>query len=101
MPILSVGPNASPMSPCRFVHIVILAIAALFSAANAPTIFAAQTASSGQPQLVIIDTDIGDDIDDAFAVGLALASPELQILGFTTAWGNTPLRARLMERFLE
>jgi inosine-uridine nucleoside N-ribohydrolase len=52
------------------------------------------------PQLVIIDTDIGDDIDDAFAIGLALQSPEIKILGITTAWGNTELRARLVERFL-
>jgi|HubBroStandDraft_6_1064221.scaffolds.fasta_scaffold205464_2 purine nucleosidase len=51
-------------------------------------------------ELVIIDTDIGDDIDDAFAIGLALQSPEVKILGITTAWGNTALRARLVERFL-
>jgi purine nucleosidase len=52
-------------------------------------------------QLVIIDTDIGDDVDDAFALGLALQSPELKILGVTTAWGNTPLRAMLVARFLQ
>jgi len=52
-------------------------------------------------QLVIIDTDIGDDVDDAYAVGLALQSPELRILGITTAFGNTPLRARLLARLLE
>ena len=52
-------------------------------------------------QLVIIDTDIGDDVDDAYAIGLALQSPELKILGITTAWGNTPLRARLVTRLLE
>src|SRR5215469_13457974 len=57
--------------------------------------------ASSNPELVIIDTDIGDDIDDAFAIGLALQSPELKILGITTAWGNTPLRARLTERFLK
>jgi purine nucleosidase len=56
-----------------------------------------QTAS---PQLVIIDTDIGDDIDDAFAVALALESPELKILGITTAFGDTELRARLLDRYL-
>ena len=33
------------------------------------------------PQMVIIDTDIGDDIDDAFALALALKSPELRVLG--------------------
>jgi len=52
-------------------------------------------------QLVIIDSDIGDDIDDAFAVGLALQSPEFKILGITTAFGNTKLRAQLAERMLD
>jgi purine nucleosidase len=52
-------------------------------------------------QKVIIDTDIGDDIDDAFAVGLALQSPEFQILGISSAWRDTNLRARLLSRFLK
>jgi inosine-uridine nucleoside N-ribohydrolase len=62
----------------------------------------AQTAPSqlAPSQLVVIDTDIGDDIDDAFAVGLALSSPELHILGITSAWGDTKLRARLLDRLL-
>ena len=51
-------------------------------------------------QLAIIDTDIGDDIDDAFALALALKSPELHILGVTTAFGDTELRARLVDRYL-
>jgi purine nucleosidase len=49
---------------------------------------------------VIIDTDIGDDVDDAFALALALSSDRVQVLGVTTAWGDTNLRARLVERFL-
>lgn len=49
---------------------------------------------------IIIDTDIGDDIDDAFAVALALKSPELQILGITTAFGDTETRAKLLDRML-
>jgi purine nucleosidase len=52
------------------------------------------------PEKVIIDTDIGDDIDDAFAVALALRSPELQVLGITTTFGDTETRARLLDRFL-
>ena len=63
-----------------------------------------QSASSGMitsPQLVIIDTDIGDDIDDAFALALALKSPELKILGVTTTFGNTEMRARLLDRYLQ
>jgi inosine-uridine nucleoside N-ribohydrolase len=58
-------------------------------------------ATSSAPRAkVIIDTDIGDDIDDAFALALALQSPELDVIGITTAWGDTQLRARLVERFL-
>lgn len=50
---------------------------------------------------VIIDTDIGDDIDDAFALALALSSDRVQVIGVTTAWGDTDLRARLVERYLK
>jgi inosine-uridine nucleoside N-ribohydrolase len=52
-------------------------------------------------QLVIIDTDIGDDIDDAFALALALHSSELKILGVTTTFGDTEMRARLVDRYLK
>src|SRR5690349_13030511 len=49
---------------------------------------------------IILDTDIGDDVDDAFALGLALQSPEIEIVGVTTAWGDTALRARMVRRML-
>src|SRR5437016_1063142 len=52
------------------------------------------------PEKIIIDTDIGDDVDDAFAVALALRSPELQILGITTTFGDTETRAKLLDRLL-
>jgi purine nucleosidase len=52
------------------------------------------------PQKVIIDTDIGDDIDDAFAITLALSSPELQVIGITSAWGDAELRSRMLDRLL-
>jgi purine nucleosidase len=65
----------------------------------------AQTEPSASPantlEKIIIDTDIGNDIDDAFAVGLALRSPEFQILGISSAWGDTRLRSRLLSRFLK
>lgn len=51
-------------------------------------------------QLVILDTDIGDDIDDAFALALLLRSPEVKLLGIITAFGDTELRARLVDRYL-
>ncbi|MCU1294781.1 MAG: nucleoside hydrolase [Bryobacterales bacterium] len=49
---------------------------------------------------VIFDTDIGDDIDDAYALGFLLRSPEVQVVGVTTAFEDTHLRARLATRFL-
>lgn len=52
------------------------------------------------PEKIIIDTDIGDDVDDAFAVALALRSPEMQILGISTVFGDTQIRARLLDRLL-
>lgn len=41
------------------------------------------------PQKIIIDTDPGQD--DAVAILLALASPELEVLGITAVAGNVPL----------
>ena len=54
-----------------------------------------------QPALkLVIDTDVGDDIDDAYALAWALSSPKLQVLGVTTAWGDTRLRDRMVRRLL-
>lgn len=39
------------------------------------------------PRRIIIDTDPG--IDDAMAIFYALASPELEVVGLTTVFGNT------------
>jgi len=73
--------------------------------AVSPRCFAQSSVPGTAPQTtvaekVIIDTDIGDDIDDAFAVALALRSPELQILGITTTFGDTEKRAKLLDRLL-
>jgi inosine-uridine nucleoside N-ribohydrolase len=55
---------------------------------------------SKSPERIIIDTDIGDDIDDAFAIALALRSPELDILGISTDYGDTEGRAKILDRML-
>jgi inosine-uridine nucleoside N-ribohydrolase len=52
------------------------------------------------PEKIIIDTDIGDDVDDAFALAIAVKSPELQVLGVTTTFGDTEARAKIADRFL-
>ncbi|HEV7218423.1 MAG TPA: nucleoside hydrolase, partial [Terriglobales bacterium] len=70
-----------------------------------PVLLVAQSASPARspqaaPEKIIIDTDIGDDVDDAFAVALALRSPELQVLGISTTFGDTETRAKLLDRLL-
>lgn len=47
------------------------------------------------PLPVFVDTDIGDDIDDALALALLLCSPEVSVVGVSTVFGDTSLRARL------
>ena len=84
---------------------VFVMLAALAMIVVAGLRIVAQTPSRSQQkpagqQLVILDTDIGDDIDDAFALALLLRSPETKVLGVTTAFGDTALRARLVERYL-
>jgi purine nucleosidase len=44
---------------------------------------------------VIFDTDIGTDVDDILALALLAKSPELHLIGVTTVYGDTPLRAKI------
>ncbi len=57
-------------------------------------------AAAAAPIEIIVDTDLGDDIDDAFALALALSSPELRVDAVSTSYGDTALRARMAERLL-
>jgi inosine-uridine nucleoside N-ribohydrolase len=50
---------------------------------------------------VILDTDIGLDIDDTWALGLLLKCPEIDVKLITTSTDNTPLKAKLVAKFLE
>lgn len=56
---------------------------------------------SEMKEKIIIDTDIGDDIDDALAISLAVNSPEIDLVGVTTVFKNTAARARLAKKVLE
>ncbi len=80
-------------------------IAGLCCAAAVAQAAAVTTAQATQPptaaELLVVSTDIGDDIDDAFALGLLLRSPQLQVLGIASAWGDTTLRAQLLQRLLQ
>ena len=49
---------------------------------------------------IIIDTDIGDDIDDAFALEYAIKDEHFDILGVTTVYKNCLQRAEMSKKIL-
>jgi inosine-uridine nucleoside N-ribohydrolase len=51
-------------------------------------------------QKVILDTDIGDDIDDAWALAFVLSHDAFEPVGVTMAHGNTVDRARMACKML-
>ena len=51
-------------------------------------------------QKVILDCDLGGDIDDAFAMALVLTSPEFEVLGITLDHGLTEKRAQIACKLL-
>ena len=49
---------------------------------------------------LIIDTDIGSDVDDALALLYAIKSPKLDLKGVTTVFWNTQLRTKIAKKML-
>ena len=50
---------------------------------------------------VILDTDIGTDVDDALALAVLLGSNEVDLLGITTVYGDTKLRSKIAMHICE
>ena len=50
---------------------------------------------------ILIDTDIGGDVDDALALALALNSPQLEIVGITNVYLANAWRAGVTKHMLE
>ena len=49
---------------------------------------------------IIFDTDLGEDIDDLYALYLALFHPRIEVLAVTTVHGDTQAKARLAGKVL-
>ena len=49
---------------------------------------------------IFIDTDLGDDVDDAAAFMLAFSSPELELAGVTTVYKDVEKRAEMVRDLL-
>jgi purine nucleosidase len=58
------------------------------------------TRSSDELPAVVIDTDIGDNVDDSLALALAARWPQIRLLGVTTVFGDTRARAEMAKRTL-
>ncbi len=56
--------------------------------------------AAGPKERIILDTDIGDDIDDAYALALLATDPQVDLLGVTTTYGPTDRRAQLAAKLL-
>ncbi len=68
----------------------------------APFVLHASLAAAEAKKIpVILDTDIGDDIDDTWALGFLLCCPELDVRLVVGDQGKPLYRARLLARFLE
>jgi purine nucleosidase len=63
-------------------------------------VLAAQVLWAGEKQKIILDCDLGGDIDDAFAVALVLVSPEFDVLGLVMDHVNTTGKAKIACRLL-
>ena len=50
---------------------------------------------------IVLDTDMGSDVDDALALALVLASPEIELAAVTTVGNESAERARISARLLE
>ena len=53
------------------------------------------------PVHVILDTDLGDDIDDTWALAMLLGSPDVKLDLIVTASDDTPTKTRLVAKILE
>jgi purine nucleosidase len=44
---------------------------------------------------IILDTDLGTDVDDALALAVLLGSKDVDLIGITTVYGNARLRSKI------
>ena len=52
------------------------------------------------PVKVVLDTDIGTDVDDCLALAVLLGSPEVELVGVTCVYADVRLRARMARKLL-
>ena len=83
------------LSPHRLTRLLMSIALAVFAMGYA------QHAPAAEPIPVIYDSDIGDDIDDTWALGLLLKSPELDLKLVVGDYGKATYRAKIFAKMLE
>jgi inosine-uridine nucleoside N-ribohydrolase len=89
----------SSIASARLLLLSALLVLSVFSMSL--RLFSADRPAAPKRTPVILDTDIGDDIDDTWALGLLLRSPELDLKLVVGDQGRALYRARLLAKFLE
>lgn len=54
-----------------------------------------------KPVAVLLDTDIGDDIDDAWALAVCLMHPQINLIGVSTVYSDTIARSVIARWLIE
>lgn len=54
--------------------------------------------SAAHEPALVLDTDIGTDVDDLLALAVLLGSPEADVTAVTTVYGDVALRARIVAK---
>lgn len=79
----------------------LLKAAATVMLVSGAKVLGAAPSGSSAPRPVILDTDIGDDIDDTWALMLLLRMSELDVKLVVGDYGNALYRARLLAKLLD
>lgn len=79
---------------------LLLSLGVILTLQGLPVAGGAENAAA-KPKPVIFDTDIGDDIDDTWALGLLLKSPELNVKLVVGDYGKPVYRAKILAKMLE
>jgi inosine-uridine nucleoside N-ribohydrolase len=85
-------PSGLTLLPILFVALSLAGIAERAEAADS---------RGAEQEQFILDTDIGDDIDDAYALALIAVRPDVKLIGVTTTYGQTHERAQVAAKLLQ
>jgi len=88
------------MKRLRIQHVILLAAASLISMSQTLQACATCGCTAAKKIPVIYDSDIGDDIDDTWALGFLLQCPELDVKLVVGDLGKAEYRAKVFAKFL-